>query len=52
MKVRYLGKTELLSLTNGKVYEVIGEESGFIRIVDDSGEDYLYDPDSFEIVED
>lgn len=51
MKVRYLGKTEFLVLTNGKIYEVLSVERGYYRIVDDSGEDYLYPPRYFEIVE-
>lgn len=50
MKVRYKGKTEFLVLTHGKVYTVIGIEKGWYRLVDDSGEDYLYSPDKFEIV--
>ena len=29
------------SLTNGKTYEAI-EEDGMYRVIDDSGEDYLY----------
>ncbi len=29
-------------LTIGRVYEVLAEERGFYRVVDDSGEDYLY----------
>ncbi|MEE0656453.1 MAG: hypothetical protein UCO29_07235 [Blautia hansenii] len=51
MKVRFLGKTESLVLTHGKVYDVLSVEKGFYRIVDDSGEDYLYPPKYFEIVE-
>ena len=51
MKVRYLGKTEFLVLTNNKVYDVQSVEKGCYRIVDDSGEDYLYPPKYFEIVE-
>ena len=50
MKVRYLGKTEFLVLTNNKVYDVISVEKGWYRVVDDSGEDYLYPPKYFEIV--
>ena len=42
MKVKYLGKTEFLVLTNNKIYDVISVEKGWYRIVDDSGEDYLY----------
>ena len=51
MKVRYLGKTEFLVLTNNKVYDVISVEKGWYRVVDDSGEDYLYHTKYFEIVE-
>ena len=51
MKVRYLGKSEGISLTENKIYESLGYESGFIRVVDDTDEDYLYDPDKFEVVE-
>lgn len=49
MKVKYIGESDV-SLTKGKEYEVIGIESGWYRIVDDTEEDYLYSPESFEIV--
>ena len=51
MKVKWLGKTEWLMLTNGKEYEVLSIEKGFYRVIDDSGDDYLYPPTKFEIVE-
>lgn len=51
MKVRWLGKIEALILTNDKIYDVISIERGWYRIIDDSGEDYLYPPKMFEIVE-
>jgi hypothetical protein len=51
MKVRYLGKTEPLGLTNGRIYEVLSVEKDWYRIVDNSGEDYLYPPEQFETVE-
>ena len=51
MKVKWLGKTDYLVLTNNKVYNVISIERGWYRIIDDSGDDYLYPPDMFEIVE-
>lgn len=51
MRVKYIGETEELVLTNGKVYDVISIEKGWYRINDDTGEDYLYPPESFEIVE-
>ena len=47
MKVRYVGKSYGVdSMTDGKVYEVleVDEITGGLRIVDDSGEDYLYHP--------
>lgn len=47
-----MGKTEFLVLTNGKVYEVLSVERDWYRIVDDSGEDYLYPPELFELVND
>ena len=51
MKVRYIGKTDFLVLTHGKIYDVLSVEKEWYRIVDDSGEDYLYPPEKFEIVE-
>lgn len=52
MKVRYLGDSDPLSLLSGKEYEVLSIEYGYYRIVDETGEDYLYDSDSFEVTED
>ena len=51
MKVKWKGKTDFLVLTHDKVYTVLGIEKGWYRIVYDSGEDYLYPPQQFEIVE-
>lgn len=51
MRVKYIKETSFLVLTHGKIYDVISEEKGWYRIVDDSGEDYLYPPEAFEIVE-
>lgn len=44
MKVRYAGESFYsgLGLTNGKVYVVLDKKGPFYRIIDDSGEDYLY----------
>lgn len=50
MKIKWKGKTDFLVLTHDKIYNVISIEKGWYRIVDDSGEDYLYPPDNFEIV--
>lgn len=50
MKIKYTGKTDA-SLSNGKEYEVLSVERKWFRIEDDTGEDYLYPPEDFEIVE-
>ena len=36
-------------LSVGKTYQVISEENGMFRIVDDSGEDFLYPIDCFAV---
>lgn len=55
MKVRYIGKEfGVEGLTNGKIYECVGIEDGMLRVIDDSGEDYLYSairPSSLENTE-
>ncbi len=61
MKVKYIGKEQMdylipdnyIALIPGKVYEVldISPKSQYYRIVDESGEDYLYPPEFFEVVE-
>lgn len=50
MKVKYKGKSDV-SLTNGKIYEVVSVEQSWYRIIDNTEEDYLFSPDEFEIVE-
>ena len=47
MKKKYVGITSELSLINGKVYEILEVSRGWYRIVDESGEDYLYPPQFF-----
>lgn len=45
MKLKYIGESfGAASLTNGKIYEASIDESGMYRVIDDSGEDYLYSP--------
>lgn len=51
MKVRFLGETSFLELTHDKVYDVLSIEKGWYRVIDDSGEDYLYPPEDFEVIE-
>lgn len=48
MQVKYMGKSDFLVLTSGRDYEVLSVENGWYRIVDDSGEDYLYPAELFE----
>lgn len=50
MKVKYIGKSDV-SLTNGKIYEVLSVEKTWYRLVDNTEEDYLFSPDQFEVVE-
>ena len=44
MKLKYIGKTFYngLGLTNGKTYDAEVENNDYYRVIDDSGEDYLY----------
>ncbi len=43
MKLRYVGQSfGIDSLTNGRIYDVIGKCGDMLRVIDDSGEDYLY----------
>lgn len=51
MKVKFIGKTDPATFTNGEIYNVISVEHGWYRIVDKTNEDYLYPPELFEIVE-
>lgn len=51
MKVRYIKDTISFCLTKNKVYEVLSVEKKWYRVIDDSGEDYLYPPENFETVE-
>lgn len=39
-----------MELMKGRVYECLGIENGWYRVVDESGEDYLYPPKDFEVV--
>lgn len=50
-KVRYKGKTDPVMLSNGQIYDVVSVENGWYRVVDNEGEDYLYPPQLFEIIE-
>ena len=51
MKVIFRGETDPLALINGKVYEVLSIEEDWYRIIDETGEDYLYPPEVFDLLE-
>lgn len=53
MKVKYLGENDPLELLQNKTYNVIevDAESGWYRIVDETGEDFLFPPEDFSITE-
>lgn len=58
-KVRYRGQSDPVSLIHGKVYDVIGIEKGWYRLIDEEGYDeyedvqgYLYPPEMFDEVKD
>lgn len=42
LKIKYIGETDFLVLTHNIIYDVISIEKEWYRIIDDSGEDYLY----------
>jgi len=50
MKVRYIGDTYKVSLVKGSIYNVLAVEEGCYRIIDETGEDYLFSKSEFEIV--
>ncbi len=59
MRVKFLGETGATTLIHGKVYDVIGIENEWYRVIDEDDDDdseavpgYLYSPELFEIVED
>ena len=52
MKIKYIGnKGSALSVMKGKVYDCLGKEKGWYRVIDETGEDYLYPPKDFIVVE-
>lgn len=60
MQIRYIGRKKEdflvkgndMDLIPGKTYSVLAiEKHGWYRIIDESGEDYMYPPELFEVVE-
>lgn len=52
MEAKFLGESWGISLTKNKIYECIGYEGNFVRIIDDTEEAHLYCPEDFEIIDD
>ena len=50
MKVKYIGP-DLVAMKKGKIYTVISIEKDWYRIMTEIGEDYLFPPNLFEIIE-
>ncbi|MGI6157669.1 MAG: hypothetical protein ACOYH4_04270 [Saccharofermentanales bacterium] len=50
MKVKYIGENSGISLIKNNVYESLGYEEGFIRVIDETEEDYLFEPENFVII--
>ena len=52
MKVKYIGeKSSDLSLITNKEYECLGQEFDRYRVIDETGEDYLYPIEEFVVIE-
>lgn len=51
MNVRYIGDYYKVSLQKGKIYTVNEEIDGMYCIVDESGDEYAFSKDEFEIVD-
>lgn len=52
MTVKYIGDdSSPMSLVTNNKYKCIGIEKGWYRVIDETGEDYLYPPELFELVE-
>ena len=54
MRVKYIGDYYKVSLIKGKEYEVVAREPkhGLLAIVDETGEEYCFFPQFFEVVDD
>lgn len=50
MMIQYKGERKADIIPN-KIYHVLSIENGWYRIIDESGEDYLYEPSAFYVVD-
>ncbi len=51
IKVRFIGENDPLALLHGKVYDAVVGQKGLICLVDETGDEYAYSPELFEVVE-
>ena len=49
MKVKYIGRDDLVAIDRDKSYDVLAVEKGWYRIMTELDEDYLFPPELFEI---
>lgn len=50
LKVKYVGEDDPVSLRTGKQYVARVLKKGWYGIVDESGEEYAYPPEVFEVI--
>ena len=51
IQVEYIGADDPLSLRKGKIYDARILKRGWLGIVDETGEEYAYPPELFELVQ-
>lgn len=53
MKAIWKGDSNPLELINGKTYEILGTDFNgtMFNVVDETGEDFLYPAEDFEVIE-
>ena len=51
IKVRFIGDDDPLALRHGHLYEAILGQKGMVCVVDETGEEYAYPPELFEVME-
>ena len=52
MTVKYIGTAQTLAFEKDKIYPVMSIEKGWLRIMTELDEDYLFPPELFEFIED
>ena len=51
MQVKYIGEDNPLSLRKGKTYDARVLKRGWFGVVDETGEEYAFPPELFEVLE-